>query len=104
MWILFALLAPLVHEFGHWLAALLCGSRIHFCFQWGRLGPLPVPRWVWYWPVVSRGKLRTICHAGFALELVLVPFMPWAYQAAAIAHYVAYPWYAGESNDWKGVV
>jgi len=102
--ILTVLLVPVAHEFGHWVAALLCGSRIHFRFQWGRLGPLPVPRWVWCWPVVSREKLRVICHAGFALELALVPFMTWAYQAAAIAHFLAYPWYAGENNDWKGVV
>jgi hypothetical protein len=98
------LLIPIVHELGHWLAARLFGSRLRFTFEWGKLGPVPVPRWTWRWPDVSRAKLRIICHAGFALELALIPFMPWPYQAAAVLHFVAYPFYAGEASDFKGVI
>ncbi len=95
------LLIPLIHELGHWLAALACGSRLSFTFEWGKFG---VPRWTWRWPDVSKWQLRIICLAGFGLEMALIPFMPLPYQVAAIIHFVAYPFYAGEKSDWKGVV
>ena len=95
------LLIPLVHELGHWLAARLFGSRLSFRFEWGRFY---VPRWTWRWPDVTKSQLRIICLAGFGLEFAILPFMPWPYQVAAIIHFVAYPFYAGESSDWKGVV
>ena len=98
------LLIPLVHELGHWLAARLFGSRLSFTFEWGKLGPIPVPRWTWRWPDVTKSQLRIICLAGFGLEFALIPFMPLPYQVAAIIHFVAYPFYAGEKSDWKGVV
>ena len=97
-------LIPLVHELGHWLAARLFGSRLSFRFEWGKLGPIPVPRWTWRWPDVSKGQLRIICLAGFGLEIAILPWMPLPYQVAAVAHFIAYPFYAGESTDWKGVV
>jgi len=95
------LLIPLVHELGHWLAARLFGSRLSFAFEWGKYY---VPRWTWPFPDVSRGKLRLICLAGFGLEFALIPFMPLPYQVAAILHFVAYPFYAGEASDWRGVL
>jgi len=98
------LLIPLVHELGHWLAARLFGASLRFTFEWGRLGPIPVPRWTWAFPDVPKWQLRIICLAGFGLEFALIPFMPLPYQVAAILHFVAYPFYAGENNDWKGVV
>lgn len=98
------LLIPLIHEFGHWLAALAFGSRLSFTFEWGKLGPIPVPRWTWRWPDVERWKLRIICLAGFGLELGIAPFMPLPYRVAAIVHFLAYPFYAGEASDWKGVI
>jgi len=105
------ILIPLVHELGHWLAARLFGSRLSFTFEWGKLGPIPVPRWTWMWPdlvssdwMSGRNKLKLVCLAGFGLEFAILPFMPWPYQVAAIIHFVAYPFYAGESSDWKGVV
>jgi len=97
------LLIPLIHELGHWLAARLFGSRLSFRFEWGRLGKIPIPRWVWYWPDVPKWQLKIICLSGFGLELALIPLMPLPYQVAAIAHFIAYPFYAGEYNDWKGV-
>ena len=95
------LLIPLVHELGHWLAARLFGASLHFTFEWGKYY---VPRWTWRWPDVTKSQLRIICLAGFGLEFALIPFMPWQYQVAAIIHFIAYPFYAGESSDWKGVV
>lgn len=98
------LLPPLAHEAAHFIAALLCGSRIRFEFSWGKLGPVPVPRWTWQWPETSSGKLRFICQAGFLAELGLVPFLPSPYAVVALLHFAAYPWYAGESSDFKGMV
>ena len=95
------LLIPLVHELGHYVAALAFGSRLSFAFEWGKYY---VPRWTWRWPDVSKWQLSIICLAGFGLELGIAPFMPLPYQVAAIVHFLAYPFYAGESSDWKGVV
>ena len=104
------LLIPLVHELGHYLAALAFGSRLRFRFEWGRLGPIPVPRWTWQWPdlvssdwMSGRTKLKIICLAGFGLEFAILPFMPWQYQVAAVIHFIAYPFYAKDKSDWKGV-
>ena len=102
------LLIPLIHELGHYVAALAFGSRLSFTFEWGKFY---VPRWTWMCPdlvssdwMSGRTKLKIICLAGFGLEIALIPLMPRAYQVAAIIHFIADPFYAGESNDWKGVV
>ena len=95
------LLIPLIHELGHWLAARLFGSRLCFAFEWGKYY---VPRWTWRWPDVTKSQLRIICLAGFGMELGIAPFMPWPYRVAAVAHFIAYPFYAGETSDWKGVM
>lgn len=100
-------LIPLVHELGHWLAALAFGSRLSFTFEWGKYY---VPRWTWRWPdlvssdwMSGRNKLKLVCLAGFGLEFAILPWMPRAYQVAAVIHFIAYPFYAGEASDWKGV-
>ena len=98
------LLIPLVHELGHYVAALAFGSRLRFAFEWGKLGPIPVPRWTWRWPDVTKSQLRIICLAGFGLEFAILPFMPWQYAAGVLAHFAAYPWYAGESSDFRGMI
>ena len=95
------LLIPLVHELGHWLAARLFGASLRFRFEWGKY---PVPRWTWAFPDVPKWQLRIICLAGFGLEFALIPFMPWQYQVAAVIHFAAYPWYAGETSDFKGMI
>jgi len=95
------LLIPLIHELGHWLAARLFGASLRFRFEWGKYY---VPRWTWRWPDVTKSQLRIICLAGFGMEFAILPFMPRAYQVAAVIHFIAYPFYAGESSDWKGVV
>ena len=94
------LLIPLVHEAGHWLAARLFGASLRFTFEWGKFG---VPRWTWRWPDVTKSQLRIICLAGFGLEFTILPFMPRADQVAAVIHFIAYLFYAGEKSDWKGV-
>ncbi len=102
--ILFAALPALIHEGGHFLAALIFGKRLQFRFSRGRLGPVPVPRWVWQWPQgLTELQFTIVCHAGFALEIGLVPFLPLPYQLVAVAHYAAYPFYAGESSDFEGL-
>ena len=95
------LLIPIVHEFGHWLAARLFGASLTFTFEWGRFY---VPRWTWRWPDVTPLQLKVICLAGFGLEMALIPFMPLPYRVAAVAHFIAYPFYAADKSDWKGVI
>ena len=95
------LLIPLVHELGHWLAARLFGSRLSFTFEWGKFY---VPRWTWRWPDVTKSQLRIICLAGFGMEFAILPFMPWQYAAGVLIHFAAYPWYAGETSDFKGMI
>lgn len=101
------LLIPLVHELGHWLAARLFGASLRFRFEWGKYH---VPRWTWMWPdlvssdwMSGRTKLKIVCLAGFGLEFTLIPFMPLPYQVAAVIHFMAYPFYAADKSDWKGV-
>ena len=104
MVILFALLPLVIHEFGHYVAALLCGGRLHFEFSWGELFGLRIPRWTWAWPDVTPERLRVICQAGFVAELALVPLLPWPYSVVALAHFALYPWYAGDHSDFRGMV
>jgi len=95
------LLIPLVHEFGHWLAARLFGASLRFRFEWGKYH---VPRWTWKWPDVTPLQLKVICLAGFGMEFAILPFMPWQYAAGVLIHFAAYPWYAGETSDFKGMI
>ena len=96
MTLLWGLAPPLVHELGHYVAALLVGSRISFCRDGWRL--------LWRWPDVDPWKLRIICQSGFLVELGLIPFAPWPYAIVALAHFAAYPWYSGESSDFRGMI
>ena len=95
------LLIPLIHELGHYVAARLFGSRLSFTFEWGKFY---VPRWTWRWPDVTKSQLRIICLAGFGLEFAILPFMPCQYAAGVLIHFAAYPWYAGETSDFKGMI
>jgi hypothetical protein len=104
MVMLWALAPPIVHELGHYVAALLCGSRLHFDFEWGQLGQIRIPRWTWKWPDVESDRLKLICQAGFVAELALVPLLPLQYGIVAILHFLAYPHYAGDHSDFKGMI
>jgi hypothetical protein len=104
MWLLCLPLPVLVHEAAHWMAAKVLGTSIRFEFSWGKLGKIPVPRWTWRWPDTTPLKLRVICLAGFAAEMALIPFLPLAYWVVAMVHFVLYPFYAKDNNDWAGVI
>ena len=95
------LLVPIIHEAGHFIAAKIFGQTLNFNFGWGKLGPIPIPRWTWKHPDVKEWQLKVICAAGFGLEFALVSFMPLPYQVAAVAHFVAYPMYVGDASDWS---
>ena len=101
-------LAGVIHELGHYWAALWFGHKLQFRFARGRFG---VPRFVWEMPhfyQCERWKAKVIAAAGFGAEflaaIVLLAarheFGLW-YAGAAIAHLMAYRWYAGEASDFK---
>ena len=99
---LLALLPVFVHELGHYgMAFALTGVALSFRFEKGTLWRIPVPRWVWDYPAgVTDKQMRLIAQAGFGLELALACVLPWPYGAVALAHFLLYPWYAGENNDF----
>ena len=92
----------LVHEGGHWLAALCFGERIKFRFSFGKFY---VPRFVWEMPYMDRWKEKVVAAAGFATEGAVVGILAalgWPWMAGAfLLHFVAYPLYAGEASDFK---
>ena len=110
MWMLFiaGIVACVIHEGGHYLAARFFGERLKFRFAWGRFG---VPRFVWDMPIFYQcemWKTKVIAAAGFGAELLaaVVLLAAWHefglwYTGVAVAHLIAYRWYAGETNDFK---
>ena len=108
-----AFTACLVHEGGHYLAALLLTrKRLHFKFSPGRLGgKIPIPRFTWVMPwTPDRWRREVIAMAGFGLELlvaiILVVIAPrWtfavAYTMVSLIHLFLYRFYAGEASDFK---
>ena len=99
--------AMFFHEGGHYVAALCFGHKIKFRFEWGRLfGVIPVPRGVWDMPDMASWKQRITALAGFGTELacagavMAVLCWPWLLLVAS-CHLIAYPFYAGESSDFK---
>lgn len=113
-------LAGLIHEGGHYLAALLLtGKKLHFKFRpgWLRLGRLglgrvkiPIPRFIWGMPwSPDRWRRVTIALAGFGLELLvavvlmaIAPRWPFsiAYTMVSFIHLSLYRFYAGEASDF----
>ena len=98
-----SILCIFFHEGGHYLASRCFGRRIKFRFSWGN--PIPVPRYVWNMPVMERGKQRIVAAAGFgAVSIVaaILAALGWPWMAFVfVAHFVAYPFYAGEASDFK---
>ena len=102
------LLAGLIHEGGHYLAALSFGRKLRFRFAWGRFG---VPRFIWDMPYffMNEGwKVKVIAAAGFGTELftAVVLLAAWRefglwYAGVAVAHLAAYRWYAGDVSDFR---
>lgn len=103
------LAAVLIHEGGHYLAALAFGKRLRFRFGWGRLfGKLPVPRGLWTMPQMASWKQRVVALAGFGTEfaaagMLLVTCPNWAlgYIPIVLVHFALYPHYAGEHSDFN---
>ena len=106
--ILAALIACVIHEGGHYWAARFFGKRLKFRFAWGRFG---VPRFVWDMPhffQCEMWKAKVIAAAGFGAELLaaVVLLAAWHefgrwYAGVAVAHFIAYWWYAGETSDFR---
>ena len=100
--------AFLIHEGGHYLAARFFDKRLRFRFAWGRFG---VPRFVWDMPIFYQcemWKAKVIAAAGFGAELLaaVVLLAAWHefglwYTGVAVAHLIAYRWYAGETSDFR---
>lgn len=98
--------ACLVHEGGHYLAALCFGQRLVFRFEWGRLfGIVHVPRGIWDMPYMEEWKQRIVAVAGFGTEFAVAGVcvaLGWLWLLlVASCHIIAYPFYAGESSDFK---
>lgn len=106
--VLATLIACVIHEGGHYLAARFFGKRLKFRFEWGRFG---VPRFVWDMPHFFQCEMwraKVIAAAGFGAELfaAVVLLAAWHefgrwYAGVAVAHLIAYRWYAGETSDFK---
>ena len=103
-----AVAACVIHEGGHYLAARFFGHRLRFRFARGRFG---VPRFIWDMPIFYQcemWKAKVIAAAGFVAELfaAVVLLAAWHefglwYAGVAVAHLIAYRWYAGEASDFK---
>ena len=93
-------LAYLLHEGGHCTAAFCFGHALKF----RRTGL----RFVWGMPDVEPWKQRIIALAGFGTELLAVPIfivsvpeLALWYAVVAVLHFIAYPFYANEYNDFR---
>jgi hypothetical protein len=95
------IVAGAVHEFGHWLTARLFGKKITFT----RKGF----RFLWTMPEgLTSEQQQIVAIAGFTLELlfalpllIFFPLQGICYQAVVDVHFIAYQFYAGESNDFN---
>ena len=95
--ILSIVLAGLIHELGHYLVALTFGH--HLVFRRQGL------RFIWDMPDDTKQHQRLIALSGFGAEILAAPLLYLAglalYPWVVVAHLMAYPFYAGESNDFK---
>lgn len=104
--ILAGMVVCLTHEGGHYLTALAFGRKLKFRFEWGRLfGVVPVPRWVWFMPDMTRWEQKIVASAGFGTEFLCAGIAAelgwfWLLLVASV-HLAVYPFYAGDSSDFK---
>ena len=95
-------LCLVAHEGGHYLAALCFGERIKFRFSFGKYY---IPRYLWEMPYMDHWKEKVVAAAGFVSEAIVAGALAafdWPWMAVAfVAHFVAYPFYAGEASDFK---
>lgn len=98
-------LACLIHEAGHYVAARHYRHSIKYHFGWGYIWKVPVPRFVWYMPEDTEAHRQIMAIAGFGAELLAAPFLYYLgltlYPYVAIAHLLLYPLYAGTANDFR---
>lgn len=89
-----------VHEGGHYLAARYFGRKLKFRFAWGKYY---VPRYIWDMPHLEYSKQRIIAMSGFGAEALvagILALLGWPWMGGAfVAHFVAYPLYAGNASD-----
>lgn len=98
------LVMGVVHESGHWLMAAITGNIIVFKRQGFR--------YIWKMPVTATADERKlIAISGFGVELLLgavFVHLSYTYGMAYIVfvalHFISYPFYAGEYNDFKYLV
>ena len=97
--LLSVVLAPLIHELGHYLTALTFGHHLVFRRQGFRF--------IWDMPEDTEAHQRLIALSGFGVEILFAPLLYlaglWLYPWVVVVHLMAYPFYAGEANDWKWV-
>ena len=90
-------IAGLIHELGHYLTALALGHSLKFRRQGFR--------YIWDMPNDTPQHQRLIALAGFGLEIMFCPLLYFAgltlYPWVVAVHLMAYPFYAGEANDFK---
>ena len=110
--ILAPIAACIIHEGGHYLAALfLTGKKLHFRFSVGWIrDKIPIPRFTWGMPwTPDRWRRVTIALSGFGLELLvaailmaIAPRWPFsiAYTMVSFIHLSLYRFYAGEASDF----
>jgi len=91
-------LAPLIHEAGHFLFALLFGQRLQF-----RLSGLRI---VWDMPGLREWQKHLVAKAGFGLELAAgaalawrFPGLAWPFVLAVAVEWWLYP--KSEYSDFK---
>ena len=65
--ILIALL-PVVHELGHELTARKFGVPLRWSFEWGKIGSVPIPRFVFDFETDNATARKWIKLAGFLAE------------------------------------
>ena len=90
------LLAGIIHESSHYLTAMYYGHRLVF-----RRSGL---RFIWDMPSDTKAHQRLIALAGFGAEILSAPiiyFLLPYYPVVAILHLIAYPFYSGDSNDFR---
>ena len=89
------LLAGIIHESSHYLAAMYYGHRLVF----RRSGF----RFIWNMPNDTKAHQRIIALAGFGVEILSAPviyFLLPYYPVVAVLHLIVYPFYAGDYNDF----
>jgi hypothetical protein len=90
------LLAVIIHELGHYLTAMFLGHTLEFRRQGFRF--------IWDMPNDTTQHQRLIALSGFGTEILFVPLLYlaglWLYPWVVAVHLMAYPFYAGDYNDF----